>query len=68
MRGGGNHLAVELHAQLPGVDLAEAVRLMVAAHQVCPYSKALQRGLAVKLVVDGPAQSAEKEEALLPSF
>jgi len=41
---------------------------MVAAHQVCPYSKALQRGLAVKLMVDGPAQPAEKEEALLPSY
>jgi Ohr subfamily peroxiredoxin len=61
---GGNHLAVELHARLPGIEPAEAVRLMVAAHQVCPYSKALQHGLAVKLVVDGPAQPAEKAEAL----
>jgi len=49
---GSYGLAVELHAQLPGTDRAQAQRLMEAAHQTCPYSKALRGDTAVKLVVD----------------
>lgn len=49
---GGYRLAVELHAQLPGVDHAEALRLMEAAHWTCPYSKALRGESCVTLVVD----------------
>jgi osmotically inducible protein OsmC len=49
---GGYHLAVELHAQLPGTDRVQAQRLMEEAHQTCPYSKALRGDAAVKLVVD----------------
>ncbi len=49
---GGFRLAVELHAQLPGTDRAQAQRLMEAAHQTCPYSKALRGDATVTLVVD----------------
>ena len=49
---GGYRLAVELHAQLPGIDQTQARRIMEAAHQTCPYSKALRGDTAVTLVVD----------------
>jgi Ohr subfamily peroxiredoxin len=49
---GGYRLAVELHAQLPGVERAQAQRIMDQAHQTCPYSKALRGDVAVKLMVD----------------
>jgi osmotically inducible protein OsmC len=49
---GGYHLAVELHAQLPGVDHAQAQRILEEAHKTCPYSKALRGDALVKLVVD----------------
>ena len=49
---GGYRLAVELHAQLPGVDRAQTQRIMEAAHQTCPYSKALRGDTAVTLAVD----------------
>jgi Ohr subfamily peroxiredoxin len=49
---GGYRLAVELHAQLPGVDPAQAQKIMEAAHQTCPYSKAMRGDTSVKLVVD----------------
>lgn len=45
-------LAVELHALLPGVNPAQAMRIMEAAHQTCPYSKALRGDASFKLVVD----------------
>jgi len=49
---GGYRLAVELHAQLPGVDGPLAQRIMEQAHKTCPYSKALRGDTCVKLVVD----------------
>jgi organic hydroperoxide reductase OsmC/OhrA len=49
---GGYRLGVELHAQLPGVDPAQALRVMEAAHVTCPYSKALRGDTAVTLVLD----------------
>lgn len=49
---GGYRLAVELHAQIPGVDRAQVQLMMEAAHQTCPYSKALRGDTAVKLVAD----------------
>lgn len=49
---GGYRLAVELHAELPGLESAQAQRIMEAAHQTCPYSKALRGDTDVKLVVD----------------
>jgi osmotically inducible protein OsmC len=49
---GGFRLAVELHAVLPGLERAQAQRVMDAAHQTCPYSKALRGDASVTLVVD----------------
>lgn len=49
---GGFRLAVALHAHLPGIDRAQVQRIMEAAHQTCPYSKALRGDTAVTLVVD----------------
>ena len=49
---GGFRLAVELHAQLPGIEREQARVIMAAAHQTCPYSKALRGDTAVTLVVD----------------
>jgi len=49
---GDYRLAVELHAQLPGVERAQAQRIMDRAHQTCPYSKALRGDASVKLMVD----------------
>lgn len=44
-------LTVELHGSFPGMDKAEAGKLMQAAHQVCPYSRATRGNVPVKLVV-----------------
>ncbi len=49
---GGYNLAVALHAHLPGVERAQAQRIMEEAHKTCPYSKALRGEAPVKLVVD----------------
>lgn len=49
---GGYCLAVELHAQLPGIDRSQARRIMEEAHKTCPYSKALRGDTSVTLVVD----------------
>jgi osmotically inducible protein OsmC len=45
-------LTVELHGSFPGVDKAEAEKLMQAANQICPYSRATRNNVPVKLVVD----------------
>jgi len=49
---GGYRLAVELHAQLPGIERVRAQQIMDAAHKTCPYSKALRGDTSVKLMVD----------------
>ena len=49
---GGYRLAVELHAQLPGIDREHARLIMEEAHKTCPYSKALRGDGSVRLVVD----------------
>lgn len=49
---GGYRLTVELHALLPGVEPADAKKIMEAAHVTCPYSRALRGDTAVTLVVD----------------
>ncbi|MBC8125949.1 MAG: Ohr family peroxiredoxin [Gloeobacteraceae cyanobacterium ES-bin-144] len=49
---GGYGLTVELHALLEGIEPDQAVRIMEAAHQTCPYSKALRGEASVTLVVD----------------
>ncbi|MDB6018372.1 MAG: organic hydroperoxide resistance protein [Pedosphaera sp.] len=49
---GGFYLGVELHAKLPGVKWETAHSIMTAAHQTCPYSKALRGDAEVTLIVD----------------
>lgn len=44
-------LAVELHANIPDVELDVAQDLMDKAHQVCPYSNATRGNIEVKLTV-----------------
>lgn len=50
----GFNVAVELDVTLPQVtDSEEAVRLVAAAHEVCPYSNATRGNVDVKLTANG---------------
>ena len=44
---GGFGLAVTIEAELPSVDETTGRRLLEAAHQVCPYSKAIRGNVDV---------------------
>jgi len=46
--GGGFSLAARLYVSLPGMERAMAQRLVEAAHQVCPYSRATHGNIAVE--------------------
>ncbi|MDB5695125.1 MAG: organic hydroperoxide resistance protein [Sphingomonas bacterium] len=48
---GGYGVTADLTATLPGIDKADAERLMAAAHEVCPYSNATRGNLDVGLSV-----------------
>jgi len=50
---GGFGLAVELIGHLPDVPQKDADRLMEAAHQICPYSKATRNNIQVVLKAEG---------------
>ena len=45
-------LDVELHVKLPGLDHAQAMNLVEAAHEVCPYSVSMRGNVDVRLFVD----------------
>jgi Ohr subfamily peroxiredoxin len=47
----GLGLGVELAVRLPGLAREQAEKLVAAAHQVCPYSKATRNNIEVKLSV-----------------
>jgi osmotically inducible protein OsmC len=49
----GFDLSVELHVTLPSVDDAQAVELVKAAHQVCPYSNATRGNIPVTITANG---------------
>ena len=50
----GFSLAVELDLTLPQVqDPEQAIRIVAAAHQVCPYSNATRGNIDVTLTVNG---------------
>jgi Ohr subfamily peroxiredoxin len=50
----GFSLAVELDVTLPQVhDPERAVRIVAAAHQVCPYSNATRGNIEVKVTANG---------------
>ncbi len=48
---GGFGLAVELEAELPGVEREAAEALVAKAHEVCPYSNATRGNVEVTLSV-----------------
>lgn len=45
----GLDIAVELTVTIPGLEQAEAEKLVEAAHQMCPYSRATRGNIEVKL-------------------
>ena len=47
------NIAVELAVTLPGVDGDDAVDLVRAAHQVCPYSNATRGNIEIALTANG---------------
>ena len=51
----GAFLDVTLNAELNGVDQARAEALVARAHTICPYSKATQNNIEVKLLANGSA-------------
>ena len=46
--GGAFSLAARLYVSLPGMERATAQRLVEAAHQVCPYSRATHGNISVE--------------------
>ena len=46
---GGYGITADLTVNLPGVDKAEAQKLVEAAHEVCPYSNATRNNVDVGL-------------------
>src|SRR4051794_11030395 len=51
----GFDLLVQLDVTLPSVDDAQALELVQAAHQVCPYSNATRGNIPVTLTANGQA-------------
>jgi Ohr subfamily peroxiredoxin len=49
----GFDLTVELDLTLPGLDGEDALALVRAAHQVCPYSNAVRGNIPVTITVNG---------------
>jgi lipoyl-dependent peroxiredoxin len=50
-RASGIDLAAHIEAQLPGVDRDVAERLLEAAHQLCPYSRATRGNIVQEVVL-----------------
>ncbi len=48
---GGFGITADLTVSLPGIDRAEAQRLVDAAHQICPYSNATRGNVDVGLTL-----------------
>lgn len=48
---GGYGITANLTISLPGVDKADAEKLVAAAHEVCPYSNATRGNVDVGLIV-----------------
>ncbi len=48
---GGYGITADLTITLPGVDRADAEKLVETAHQVCPYSNATRNNLDVGLTI-----------------
>jgi Ohr subfamily peroxiredoxin len=52
------NVAVELRGSIGGLNPAETLDLMKAAHELCPYSNATRGNVEVKLVARDPAKLA----------
>ncbi|HEV7318695.1 MAG TPA: organic hydroperoxide resistance protein [Ensifer sp.] len=52
-RDGGYFLQARLNVSLPGIDRDVAERLVEAAHQTCPYSKATRGNIDVTINIAG---------------
>ncbi|MCQ8277318.1 organic hydroperoxide resistance protein [Acetobacteraceae bacterium KSS8] len=48
---GGFGITADLKVTLPGLDRADAEKLVAAAHQICPYSNATRNNVDVGLTV-----------------
>ncbi|ETI64209.1 hypothetical protein C100_08630, partial [Sphingobium sp. C100] len=48
---GGFAITADLEVSLPGLDRAEAEKLVEAAHQICPYSNATRNNVDVGLTI-----------------
>lgn len=48
---GGFGITADLTVSLPGIDRADAQKLVETAHQICPYSNATRNNVAVGLNV-----------------
>lgn len=53
-------LGVALHANLPGVEQAQAEEIVALAHQTCPYSRATRGNIEVQLTVTTDAEVAQQ--------
>jgi Ohr subfamily peroxiredoxin len=49
---GGFGLDIDLHVSLPGLDRADAEKLVETADQICPYSNALRGNVDVRFHID----------------
>src|SRR5262249_20856192 len=65
MSSDGYSLQARLNVTLEGLDRQVAQSLLDAAHQTCPYSKAMRGNIAVaiNLVDSGAAQTYERKAA-----
>ena len=54
---GGFDLEFELEGDFPSLGQDQAERLMAAAHQVCPYSRAFRNGAPARVSAKGRAQA-----------
>lgn len=48
---GGFGITAELRINLPGIDKADAQKIVNSAHQICPYSNATRNNVDVKLTI-----------------
>ncbi len=47
---GGYGISADLHINIPGLEQAQAEKLVEAAHGICPYSRATRGNIEVSLI------------------
>jgi Ohr subfamily peroxiredoxin len=63
---GGLGLQATLDVTLPGVDDATAAKIVRAAHEGCPYSKATRGNVPTTLIANGTTLGDEDADAAIP--